>query len=59
MPATDAEKKAMLKYREKRKKIACDVPIEKYDLIKAHAEQKGFQSLNAYVLDLIDNDMKK
>lgn len=60
MPSSDAEKKAKRKYQNgKRKKIACDVNIELYERIKAHAELKGFQSLNAYILKLIDDDMKK
>lgn len=59
MSATDAQLKAQKKYREKRKKIACDVSLEKYEAVKAHAEFKGFQSLNSYILKLIDDDMKK
>ena len=59
MSATDAQLKAQKKYREKRKKIACDVSLEKYEAVKAHSELKGFQSLNAYVMALIDDDMKK
>ena len=51
--------KAQKKYNEKRKKIACTVSIERYEQIKAYAELKGFQSLNSYVLNLIDEDMKK
>lgn len=51
--------KAQKKYNEKRKKIACSVSIEKYEEVKKHAELKGFQSLNSYVLYLIDEDMKK
>lgn len=47
------------KYNEKRKKIACNVSLEKYEEVKAHAELKGFQSLNSYILKLIDDDMKK
>lgn len=57
MPTTEAERKAMKKYREKRKKIACDVNIELYEEIKAHAESKGYKSLNSYIIDLINKDM--
>lgn len=27
-------------------------------MIKKHAQEKGFTSINSYVLDLIDNDLK-
>ena len=57
MPTTEAERKAMKKYREKRKKIACDVDIELYEEIKSHSELKGFKSLNSYIIDLIKKDM--
>lgn len=57
--STEAEKKAMLKYRSKRKKIACDVAIEFYAEVKAHSEKKGFKSLNAYIINLINEDIQK
>lgn len=57
MPTTEAEKKAMKKYRAKRKKIACDVSNDMYDNIKLYAIKKGFTSINSYVLDLIKKDM--
>ena len=53
------DKKACTKYNAKRKKIACSVSNERYEEIKAHAEQKGFSSMNSYVLDLINKDMGK
>lgn len=40
------------------KKIACTVFNEKYDIIKKHSQEKGFTSINSYVLNLIDNDLK-
>lgn len=43
---------------QKRKKIACTVFNEKYDIIKKHSQEKGFTSINSYVLNLIDNDLK-
>lgn len=58
MPTTEAEKKAMKKYRAKRKKIACDVDIELYEEVKTHSELKGFKSLNSYIIDLIKKDME-
>ena len=60
MPSTEAEKKAKRKYHNtKRKKIACDVSILKYETIKTHAERKGFKSLNSYIINLIEEDLKK
>ena len=58
MPTTEAERKAMKKYREKRKKIACDVNIELYEKVKTHADKKGYKSLNSYIIDLIKKDMQ-
>lgn len=61
---TDGTKKstynadAQKRYNQKRKKIACTVFNEKYDIIKKHAKKKGFTSINSYVLSLIDNDLK-
>lgn len=61
---TDGTKKstynptAQKKYDQKRKKIACTVFNEKYDIIKKHSQEKGFTSINSYVLNLIDNDLK-
>lgn len=61
---TDGTKKstynpvAQKKYDQKRKKIACTVFNAKYEIIKKHAQEKGFTSINSYVLDLIDNDLK-
>ena len=49
--------KAQKKYNMKNKNIACKVSNEKYKEIKKHAENKGFSSLNSYVLDLIKKDM--
>ena len=56
---TEAQKKAMRKYQNnKRKKIACDVSIDLYEEIRIHAEKKGYNSLNSFIMDLIKNDMK-
>lgn len=49
--------KAQKKYNEKRKKIACSVSNEKYDIIKNHAINKGYNSLNSYIIDLINKDI--
>lgn len=46
------------KYNEKRKKIACNVFNGEYEKIIKHARSKGFNSLNSYILYLINNDMK-
>ena len=56
----ESERKAKRKYQsEKRKKIACDVSIERYEEIKKHAENKGHNSINSYVINLINADMEK
>lgn len=61
---TDGTKKstynpvAQKKYDQKRKKIACTVFNDKYDIIKKRVQEKGFTSINSYVLNLIDNDLK-
>lgn len=60
MATTEAEKKAKRKYQSnKRKKIACDVAIEFFEDIKTHSTNKGFKSLNSYIIHLINEDMKK
>lgn len=57
---TEAEKRAKRKYHNnKRKKIACDVSIEFYTIVKNHATKKGFTSLNSYILHLINEDISK
>lgn len=58
MPLSEAGKKAQKKYDMKRKKISCSVSNERYEEIKAHMEQKGFSSMNSYVLDLINKDIE-
>lgn len=50
---------AQRRYDKKRKKIACSVSLEKYDIVKTHAAKKGYNSLNSYVLNLIDEDLKR
>ncbi len=47
------------KYNEKRKKIACNVSNDMYEDIKLHVSDKGFSSINSYVLDLIKKDMQQ
>lgn len=47
------------KYNAKNKIISCKVVLEKYEAIKKHAESKGYNSLNSYVLNLIEKDMKQ
>lgn len=49
---------AQKKYDQKQKKIACTVFNAKYEIIKKRVQEKGFTSINSYVLDLIDNDLK-
>ena len=46
------------KYNQKFKNIACKVTLEYYADVKKHAGNKGFKSLNSYIISLIDADMK-
>lgn len=51
--------KASIEY-DKRKglvTIACKVTDEKKILIKNHYEKKGYNSMNEYLIDLINKDM--
>jgi len=58
---TDAQKKATAKYEsENYDKVLLRIrPKGRREEIKAHAESKGFNSLNAYINDLIEKDMEK
>ena len=47
------------KYNEKFKFITCKIEKEKAEAIKKHSEQRGFKSLNSYIISLIEEDMKK
>ena len=49
--------KSQKKYNKKRKQIAASVNNNFYDEIKQHAQNKGFTSINSYVIDLIKRDM--
>lgn len=40
-------------------RIPINVPKGKKELIKAYAQIKGYSSINAYVIALIDEDMNK
>ena len=46
------------KYNAKNQIISCKVEKTKAEEIKQHAKNKGFNSLNSYIIYLIDNDMK-
>lgn len=54
-----AQIEAVKRYNEKNGlvTIACKVTKEYRDIIKDHAIKKGFTSVNAYLLDLIEKDM--
>ena len=59
MAYTQAQGRASNKYAAKAyDRIALQVKKGKRDIIKAHAESKGM-SLNAYINDLIEKDMKE
>lgn len=55
---TEAQKKANNKYFERFDDIKIRVPKGKKDEYKAHAQSKGM-SLNAYIISLIEADIKK
>lgn len=49
---------AQKKYNSKNQIISCKVEKVKAEAIKTHAEKKGYKSINSYLIDLIDADMK-
>ena len=51
--------KAQKKYNANFKNIACKVDLDFYATIKDHAEKRGYKSINSYLIDLIDADMKR
>lgn len=58
MPVTKAQQRAVRKYeKENYDKVLLRLPKGNREKIKAHAQQKGM-SLNAYIVDLIEKDMK-
>lgn len=58
MPYNDAQKKAVIKYKEKNiKRIPLDVQKEKYEEIKAAAEAAG-ESVNGYIKTAVDMRME-
>ena len=58
MPVTKAQQRAVGKYeKEIYDKVLLRLPKGNREKIKAHAQQKGM-SLNAYIVDLIEKDMK-
>lgn len=58
MAYSEAQKKATLKYREKNyARINLDLKKEKKEEYRKQAENQGM-SLNAYIISLIERDMK-
>ena len=58
MPVTKAQQRAVGKYeKENYDKVLLRLPKGNREKIKAHAQQKGM-SLNAYIMDLIEKDMR-
>ena len=58
MAVSKAQQKAVGKYeKENYDKVLLRLQKGSRDKIKAHAQQKGM-SLNAYIVDLIEKDMK-
>ena len=50
--------KAQKKYNQKFKIVSCKVDLDFYAGVKQHAENKGYKSLNSYIIDLIKKDMQ-
>lgn len=57
--ASEAKLKGNKKYLEKLDDIKIRVPKGKRDIISAYSQKKGIKSLNAYIVGLIDDDMRK
>lgn len=57
---TEQQKKATAKYKQKMDyvKLGIDLPREKRDRYKQHAQNKGV-SLASLIMQLLDEDMKK
>lgn len=59
MATSEAQKKASINYAKKAlKRIPLDVQKEKYDEIKAAAEQAG-ETVNGYIKKAIDDRMER
>lgn len=59
MAYTEAQKRATMKYREKNyARINLDLKREKKEQYRAQAAKRGL-SLNAYIVQLIEKDMKE
>ena len=59
MAYNEAAKKATAKYiKEKRDRLELNMPKGKKEEYRTHAEKMG-KSLNAYIIDLIETDIKK
>ncbi|MBO5383590.1 MAG: hypothetical protein J6A30_04750 [Ruminococcus sp.] len=49
--------KAQKKYNADKKLISCKVHQDYYDKVVQHLTQKGYTSVNSYLLHLIDEDL--
>lgn len=58
MSTPDSVKKAVAKYQARFDDIKLHIPKGCKDAWKAHAAAQG-KSLNAYIIDLVEADMKK
>jgi hypothetical protein len=59
MATSEAQKRASMKYRAKNKEqMNIDLPIGKKEQYKAQAAKRGL-SLSAYIVGLIEADMKQ
>lgn len=58
MAVKESQRRASAKYQEKLDDVKIRVPAGMRDEIKAQAKEKGYPSVNAYVIALIERDKK-
>lgn len=56
MPITEARKMANLRYHHKQDDIKVRVPAGMREEIRAQANRKGYESVNSYIIALIERD---
>lgn len=56
---SDSQKKAVKKYQETKDRIVFYAPLGSKDQLNDIARQKGFESLNQYILYLLQQDIER
>lgn len=56
MSVTESQRRASARYQEKLEDVRIRVPAGMRDEIKEQAKEKGYPSVNAYVIALIERD---